>query len=96
MRQAIANTPTGPAHTIHLAVARFQWRWVTNPSQVTIPNRCLVLGADKTTPLGTSRESKFINDTLRFHRLWTGPAIPYLGYQLYPHSYPAGKYLGGM
>ena len=94
MRVANCSSPTGSAHAIHLTVSRFQWRWITH--SYPISSRCHPLGCDLTTPLGSTREQIFVLNTLRFHRLWTGPPIPYSNYTYNGCKYQAGVYYGGM
>jgi hypothetical protein len=94
MRNATSRSPTGSAHIIHLAVARFHWRWIPSPHP--IPRRCYPRGSDRCTPLGNTREYQFVLYTLQFHNLWTGPPIPYSDYSCNQRRHPSGIYTGAM
>lgn len=94
-RNAERLTPTGPAHCIHIAIQRFHWRWVT-PIQVDdLQQVSRPLGCDKTIFGLTTRESSYVDWTLRFHDKWTGPPIPYIGYVHHQTGYQGGLYVGG-
>jgi len=91
---ALARCPTGPAHVIHLAVSRFHWRW--SPYLPELPAKSTAIGTELTTPLGSTREQIFIRNTLQFHRLWTGPIIPYASYVHDTTRYLPSRYVGPM
>jgi hypothetical protein len=93
-RNAEKNTPTGPAHCIHIAIQRFHWRWITPLTLRELQETSRPLGCDKTISDSTTRELSYINWTLRFHSKWTGPAIPYKGYVYNRLSVAKGVYNG--
>jgi hypothetical protein len=103
MIKAESITPTGCAHSIHIAIQRFHWRWTSNP-----PLRCTTLRSVALTRNGqkssfyeedviywrNKRETKFIEDTLAFHKKWTGPPVRYDSYCCGHHRHPIGIHIG--
>jgi hypothetical protein len=80
-RIALKNAPNQSTWSIHIAIQRFHWRWITSLSHKQLSTRSYPLLCDKKTATGNTRESEFISDTLKFHSKWTGPPIPYEGYE---------------
>ena len=69
-------SPTPSSHCIDLMISRFLWRWVFDISYDQLNNlNCLDIPDYKFNLI--SRETCFINDSLKFHKLWTGPNIKF-------------------
>ena len=96
MRRARHRAPTISAHAVHLAIQRFHWRWVVDPARRTLSARSVPLdsGATPYAPWTRLREAHFVWDTLRFHRKWTGPDVPYEEYRCGDVRVPAGWHRG--
>ena len=57
-------------------ISRFLWRWIHNISFDQLNNlNCLDIPDYKFNLI--SRETCFINNSLKFRKIWTGPNIPF-------------------
>ena len=79
-RKAKLITPTGSSHCMYLMIIRFIWRW--NYSSISLAKPIIINELNIEIPkfYSKSYETVFINNSLSFHKLWTGPNIPYLEY----------------
>ena len=80
LRNAKSITPTASSHCIYLMIIRFIWRLNHSSISLTKPNILNELNIDVPKFYSKSYESIFISSSLKFHRLWTGPKIPYSEY----------------
>ena len=90
----LKKTPTGSAHSIHISIQRFHWRWVSYINHRLLQRRSVPLERDKLTYCNYTRESKFVSYTLRFHDKWTGPPIPFDSFTISNKRVPSGYYIG--
>lgn len=79
-RKAKLITPTGSSHCMYLMIIRFIWRW--NYSSISLAKPIIINELNIEIPkfYCKSYETVFINNSLSFHKLWTGPNIPYSEY----------------
>jgi len=102
MIKAEKNTPTGCAHSIHIAIQRFHWRWIRKCEHKQISRRSYPLNKNGLSCFfeednihwRNKREITFINDTLQFHKKWSGPPIIYDSYYCHLRRFPRGIHNG--
>ena len=69
----LISTPS--AYCINIMISRFLWRW--NPETTMDDLYKIKLIKIPDVKYQKTREKNFINDSLKFHKLWIGPPIPY-------------------
>ena len=75
IKKANKYIQTPSCHAIHIQIMRWYWRWNIEISNKDLNAKPIsTLHPDK--KFGTLRESSFIEESLKFHKLWTGPPIP--------------------
>ena len=96
-RKAKLITPTGSSHCMYLMTIRFIWRW--NYSSISLEKPIIINELNIEIPkfYSKSYETVFINNSLAFHKLWTGPNIPYSEYnsEINKRNKP-GIYIGSL
>ena len=69
-------TPTPSSHCMNIIISRVLWRWIPEMNLDDLYKTKLIKIPD--IKFRRTREKNFIDNSLKFHKLWSVPPIPFI------------------
>ena len=69
-------TPTPSSHCMNIIISRVLWRWIPEMNLDDLYKTKLIKIPD--IKFRRTREKNFIDNSLKSHKLWSGPPIPFI------------------